>query len=119
VTIKIGTGIFQDHAFGKWPQCKPPQAEYNVKEEYYHITKYPDAIFDAEWRGNYWDCKRDGYGGRPYGNGSIFVHDKEGVTPVYRPKGLGWQTGVLGSDTNDEPVYATDVADAIRKEFNL
>lgn len=81
VRIKIGTGIFQDHAFGKWPDCKPPQSEYEG-EEYDQTTKFPDAEFAAEWKGNYWDCKRSGYGGEPYGNGSIFVHNKDGVIPV-------------------------------------
>jgi hypothetical protein len=42
--------------------------------------------FDADWNGRWWDCRADGFGRRTwlgetggYGNGSIFVHDINGV----------------------------------------
>ena len=83
--IVDGAGIFQDHHFGKWPQCCPPRSEYEG-EEYQYCAKDPDMIFDVEWNGHHWDCKADGYGylrcrGEvgEYGNGSIFVSSFDGV----------------------------------------
>lgn len=70
--IKRGSGIFQDHHFGKWPACCPP-------------AKDPDMVFDVNWTGRYWDCVADGYGvldGGKYGNGSIFVSDHAGIELV-------------------------------------
>ena len=79
--IKVGTGIMQDFHFGKWPNCFPPKRHNNKVNE--------DMIFDVEWKGNYWDCRADGYGCLSsqgdigdYGDGSIFVHDKDGVEIV-------------------------------------
>ena len=79
VRIKEGASIFQDHHFGKWPNCCPPNSEYEG-EEYQYVAKNPDMEFDGEWNGRYWDCKSDGYGHLKsrgdtgaYGNGSIFV----------------------------------------------
>ena len=79
VRIKEGSAIFQDRRFGKWPECCPPQSEYEG-EEYQYRAKDPDMEFDGEWDGTRWDCKADGYGhmklhGDPgeYGNGSIFA----------------------------------------------
>lgn len=83
VRIKIGAPIFHDYFVGKWPQCKPPKSEGSTLR----VTEFPDKIFDAEWKsGRYWDCRADGYGymqskgdAGEYGNGSIFVHDYDGV----------------------------------------
>lgn len=84
----VGAEIFQDHHFGKWPQCYPPQKEYQ-DEEYQCQAKNPDMIFDVEWNGSYWKCKADGYGrmrrrgeNRGYGSGSIFVLKFDGVELV-------------------------------------
>ena len=75
--IKVGTGVMQDHGFGKWPATK---AGDNVD---------PDMEFQCEWTGIFWDCRADGHGflrGRgdigEYGNGSICVRDKDGVIEV-------------------------------------
>jgi len=83
--IKRGTGIFHDHYFAKWPNCCPPRIEYDG-EEYQHEAKDPDMVFEVEWTGRYWDCKADGYGmhgeSGEYGNGSIFVNNRDGVELV-------------------------------------
>lgn len=81
--IKIGAGIFQDHHFGKWPQCIPPRSAY-TSDEYKHEAADPDIVFDIEWTGNHWECTADGYGilskdGGEYGNGSIFVSKRDGI----------------------------------------
>lgn len=84
VRIKKGSPIFHDFAFGKWPACKPPSDEYD-NGAYEYITKFPDAFFDAEWTGKYWNCIRDGYGSKNnYGNGSIFVYEKDGVEILHQ-----------------------------------
>lgn len=74
VRIKTGTLISQDHAIGRWPASRNGD---DVDE---------NMEFDAEWNGSRWDCRADGVGRRSwlgetggYGNGSIFVHDKDGV----------------------------------------
>lgn len=79
--IKIGASISQDFGYGKWPQCKPVKGQ----------TVDPDTVFDAKWNasGKYWDCRADGFGAMEsngikgtYGNGSIFVFEKNGVEEV-------------------------------------
>jgi hypothetical protein len=69
--IKVGVLITQDHATGRWPATRSGA----------DIDK--DMEFECEWNGSFWECIADGYGmfgdAREYGNGSIFVHDKEGV----------------------------------------
>ena len=83
--IKRGAGIFQDHHFGKWPACLPPGCSTTGKYE----ADDPDMVFDVEWNGHHWDCKADGFGylrsrgdDGEYGNGSIFVADRDGVELV-------------------------------------
>lgn len=83
--IKTGTGIFQDHHFGKWPSCLPPKNEYR-DGEYQYEAKDPEMMFDVKWTGHHWECKADGYGylwqfGElgEYGNGCIFVCDPDGI----------------------------------------
>jgi hypothetical protein len=84
--INIGAPIFQDHSFGKWPNCLPPKSEHNGDPNFYQTTRYPDQIFDMKWNSKniedinkqkangYWDCTAPGYGQYGnYGNGSIFV----------------------------------------------
>lgn len=77
--ILRGAGVFQDHSFGKWPQCKPPKSYGSVDE---------NMVFDVEWDGRSWECRADGFGLRTwkgeagaygYGNGSIIVWDRKGV----------------------------------------
>ena len=83
--IVRGAGIFQDFHFGRWPQCCPPDFEYDG-EEYQYVAKYPDMVFAVEWNGSHWTCRADGYGnlrsmgetGR-YGSGCIFVKQFDGV----------------------------------------
>lgn len=72
--IKVGARITQDFGFGKWPATRSG-ADVD-----------PDMEFDCAWKGTFWDCRADGYGmlrsrGEvgEYGNGSIFVHEREGV----------------------------------------
>jgi len=83
--IKIGSPIFQDHHFLKWPECLPPESEYKG-EEYQYITKHPDTIFDIKKDNTSWVCIADGYGALGnYGNGSIYVNDEkfiEFITPI-------------------------------------
>ena len=81
--IKIGAKIYQDKHFLTWPDCLPPRKNPVVD---------PEMVFFVTWRssgnGGYWDCVAPGYGqlgtgdSGNYGNGSIFVHDKEGVELV-------------------------------------
>lgn len=75
VRIKTGATVSQDCKIGMWPATASGD------------DIDPDMEFDAEWRGSWWDCRADGYGRRSwygerggYGNGSIFVHDRNGVT---------------------------------------
>jgi hypothetical protein len=75
VRINIGALVGQDFGTGKWPATA---AGEDVD---------PDMEFDAEWTGEWWDCRADGFGRRSwrgeagaYGNGSIFVFDINGVT---------------------------------------
>jgi len=77
--VKIKDGAFISHDFGyfNWPNCRPPK----------EIKANIDYEFDAEWTGRYWDCKRPGYGiindcNDAYGNGSIFVFNKEDVIEI-------------------------------------
>ena len=85
IRIKKGTSIFQDMTYSSWPECKPPQSEYK-NDKWKRKTKFPNALFTAIKKNGYWDCKRDGYGHLKsrgdlgeYGNGSIFVYNKDGV----------------------------------------
>jgi len=73
VKIRCGAHIGQDFGHFNWPDCKPPKGE-QAKADY---------KFDAEWTGSWWNCVRPGYGGKnDYGNGSIFVFDKNGVEKI-------------------------------------
>lgn len=69
--IKVGALISQDRGIGRWPAQRSGEP----------IDQ--DMVFEIEWRGTFWDCRADGYGffspRGDYGNGSIFVHDKDGV----------------------------------------
>ena len=73
VMIQRGALISQDFAVMHWPDCTWPDGQ----------TEDPDLMFDAEWKGRWWECSRPGFGERGgwYGNGSIFVHAKDGVIP--------------------------------------
>ena len=81
--IKVGTKIHQDRHFVTWPDCLPPRKNPVVD---------PEMVFYVTWvssgNGGYWDCVAPGYGqlgtGNTdnYGNGSIYVYDKEGVELV-------------------------------------
>lgn len=72
--IKPGALISQDFAILRWPEVRGGFVEDT------------NMIFEVEWTGSFWDCKADGYGyHKPqgkYGNGSIFVHDEDGVEMV-------------------------------------
>jgi len=77
VRINRGALVSQDRATGRWPATR---AGEDID---------PDMEFDAEWSGRWWDCKANGFGrlrsrGETggYGNGSIFVHSRDGVTVV-------------------------------------
>lgn len=73
--IKMGVGIYQDMRFMKWPHCLAPN---RAKVD-------PEMVFDAIWKGRYWDCSAPGYGkfgGDNYGNGSIFVDGLDNVEVV-------------------------------------
>ena len=74
VRIKSGSLVSQDHGIGRWPATRAGD------------PIDPGMEFDAEWNFNHWECRADGYGRRSwkgeeggYGNGSIFVHDRDGV----------------------------------------
>ncbi len=58
--IKVGARIGQDHRFGTWPNAMPPPED-------------PNMVFTAELFSSYFDLEAPGYGGKPYGNGSIGV----------------------------------------------
>jgi hypothetical protein len=75
--IKVGALISQDFASGHWPATRSGD------------DVDPDMKFSVEWKGTYWDCKAPGYGYMrsrgeqgDYGNGSIFVHEKDGIVMV-------------------------------------
>lgn len=77
VIINVGAPVSQDHGFGKWPSTKSGE------------EVDPDMVFDAEWTGRWWECRADGFGRQSwlgetggYGNGSICVHDINGVRPA-------------------------------------
>lgn len=74
--IKEGSVIFHDRFTFKWPECVPPESEYE-SEEYQYKTKHPDAVFEVKpMSRGYWECKKVGYGAEDeYGNGSIFAKD--------------------------------------------
>jgi hypothetical protein len=72
--IKVGALITQDFATGRWPAAR------------IGTDTDPDIEFECEWKGSFWECIADGYGmlrscgdAGEYGNGSIFVHDVDGV----------------------------------------
>jgi hypothetical protein len=69
--IKVGALITQDFATGRWP-AKSGGSD-----------TVPDIEFDCKWNGSFWECIADGYGmlgyAGEYGNGSVFVHDIDGV----------------------------------------
>ena len=81
--IKIGAKIHQDRHFLTWPDCLPPKKKPVVD---------PEMVFYVTWvrsgNGGHWDCVAPGYGqlgtgnSGDYGNGSIFVYDKDGVELV-------------------------------------
>ena len=81
--IKVGTKILQDRHFLTWPDCLPPRKNPDVD---------PEMVFYVIWvssgNGGHWDCVAPGYGqlgtgdNGDYGNGSISVHDKEGIELV-------------------------------------
>lgn len=86
--IKLGTRIFQDHHFGKWPSCLPPRSEY-CEGNYEYEAREPKMLFEMRWTGNHWECKADGYGMLrsigdvgEYGNGCIIVLDPNGIELV-------------------------------------
>jgi hypothetical protein len=77
VRINTDALVSQDRSIGRWPATAS-----GAKID-------PDMEFDAEWTGRWWDCRADGYGRRSwkgeaggYGNGSIFVYSRDGVTIV-------------------------------------
>jgi len=73
VRIKEGALINQDCDMFAWPGCKPPIIEY-VCRPYEYVTTEPNALFDAEpIHTDRLQCRRDGYGGHPYGSGCIYV----------------------------------------------
>jgi hypothetical protein len=78
--IKVGTKIHQDRHFLTWPDCLPAKNSDLVN---------PNMVFDLHWEktsgGGYWNCTAPGFGvleNNQYGNGGIFVHDKDGVEIV-------------------------------------
>jgi hypothetical protein len=86
VKIKPGAFIGQDMSQSEWPHL-------NGRKEV-----DPETVFLAEKKGRYWNCRCYGcgflqgkhyegdYDGDAYGNGSIYVHDMDGVellTPMH------------------------------------
>ena len=65
VKIKPGVGMYQDFRFGRW---MPGESNPTFVAE--KSTKGNDVV---------WDCKAPGYGGKPYGNGSIYVYGFDAV----------------------------------------
>lgn len=70
----------QDHRVFTWPRCAPPQTEYEG-EEYQHLAKDHDMVFDLRPFSNGYECTAPGYGELPghYGNGSILTRSMECV----------------------------------------
>lgn len=74
--IKRGVLISHDFAVGRWPACKAPGGGTEADD--------PDMDFDCtRVLDKWWDCVAPGFGQRgglsDYGNGSIFVHDLDGI----------------------------------------
>jgi len=126
VRINEGAKISQDQQGGIWPHCLPPKSEYiDDPENYEHKTKYPDAIFTAEDKGNYWDCVRDGYGAMKskgvagdYGNGSIFVLGKNCITIMkyFNDNSELMQTCNMDERTNEQKLL--DKIKKMNEEFD-
>ena len=78
--IKLGASVGQDFAFFKWPKVPHPMGDESPV----------NLVFDAEpmrgHEGSRFELKADGYGGHPYGNGSLFVSEPN----------LTWITGLEG-----------------------
>jgi hypothetical protein len=82
--IKRGASISHDHSYMRWPSCFPSGC---TRSGIYEAAD-PDMLFDVRWiarndGSGYWDCTAEGFGYQilpgAYGNGSIFVFDKENV----------------------------------------
>ena len=104
VRIKLGSGIFQDHCWGSWPNCLPSVTESLSQEQFKYTTRSPNRVFIGNFvdkGGKYWDCKARGYGfsittnnvngviinekdfgSGQYGNGSMSVYGKDSVEIV-------------------------------------
>ena len=86
VTINEGAEVLQLGCSWQWPECFPPDHEY-FHDEYKNVTKFPKAVFIAEWGDTHWKCTRFGYGqkglsSRSQGYGEICVVGLEGITEV-------------------------------------
>ena len=75
IRINVGATVMQDRRCWAWYATKDGQ-----EIDY-------DMIFDAEWDGDGWECRADGYGRRSwlgeqgrYGDGRIYVNGRDGVT---------------------------------------
>jgi len=115
VKIKKGAPIFQNYRSSKWPVCCPPDSEY-AGEEYQYVTKNPDREFEAQWDGQVWECKADGYG-----NGSIFVLEFDGVKPINTEPSIVMRNpkGILGAVIDLSECWVDYYKMAIRKDFEL
>lgn len=73
--IKRGAPVYQDFGFGEWPACKPPGGGTEASD--------PDMEFECTRERDGWNCTAPGFGQRgDYGNGSIFVHDPDGIDEI-------------------------------------
>jgi hypothetical protein len=80
--IKAGALVSQDRAFGCWP--------FTHRDDNNKV----DLVFDIVDKITYYECIADGYGRRSwlgeqgqYGNGSIYVRDKNGIDFIENQKG--------------------------------
>ena len=116
--IKIGAKIHQDKHFLTWPDCLPPRKNPVVD---------PEMVFFVTWvssgNGGYWDCVAPGYGQLgtgvtgDYGNGSIFVHDKEGIELADSLEEVKPLTVTVSStDNSPAPLTKEEVESHITKE---
>jgi len=91
--INAGVLVAQDFGCGRWPATK---AGENVD---------PEMVFDVEWMGTFWECRADGFGRRTwlgehggYGNGAIFVFDRNGLTLLDQEPNVGTKLPAAPAD---------------------
>jgi len=67
--IKVGSSMWMDFRWWRWPDV--PQTTPTLIDEQLVFSVTKDRMKPG-WS----ELRADGFGGKPYGNGSIFIEDK-------------------------------------------